>query len=171
MSEDFHIDLTEVEDNAGGSFEPIPNGTYRLQAEDWEQKVSQANNKYIKVQYRICGGENYVNRVLWENFTLNNNVSLSRIKAWVVATGGKPGEYLNKELLDGLIFQEFDAKIEIEKGNARDDGTFWPDSNKITSFLRPKITEAMPAKKEPVAEATTQQVSTATGNAISNWDE
>ena len=43
MSEDFHIDLTGVEDNAGGSFEPIPNGTYRLQAEDWEQKVSQAN--------------------------------------------------------------------------------------------------------------------------------
>ena len=29
MSEDFHIDLTEVEDT-GGSFEPIPEGTYEL---------------------------------------------------------------------------------------------------------------------------------------------
>jgi hypothetical protein len=33
------------------------------------------------------------------------------------------------------------------------------------------MTEAMPAKKEPVVETTTQQVSTATGNAIGNWDE
>jgi len=63
------------------------------------------------------------------------------------------------------MMENFMAKIGIEKNDQ------YGDSNKIISFLRPKMTEAMPAKKEPVVETTTQQVSTATGNAIGNWDE
>ena len=165
MSEDFHIDLTEVEDT-GGSFEPIPEGTYELMAEDWEQKISKAGNKYLKVTYRVQG-ENYANRVIWENFTISGSstVGISRLRQWVVAVGGDPAQPLNRNAISDLMFENFMAKIGIEKNDQ------YGDSNKIISFLRPKMTEAMPAKKEPVVETTTQQVSTATGNAIGNWDE
>jgi len=165
MSEDFHIDLTEVEDT-GGSFEPIPEGTYELMAEDWEQKTSKAGNKYLKVTYRVQG-ENYANRVIWENFTISGSstVGISRLRQWVVAVGGDPAQPLNRNAISDLMFENFMAKIGIEKNDQ------YGDSNKIISFLRPKMTEAMPAKKEPVVETTTQQVSTATGNAIGNWDE
>ena len=165
MSEDFHIDLTEVEDT-GGSFEPIPEGTYELMAEDWEQKISKAGNKYLKVTYRVQG-ENYANRVIWENFTISGSstVGISRLRQWVVAVGGDPAQPLNRNAISDLMFETFMAKIGIEKNDQ------YGDSNKIISFLRPKMTEAMPVKKEPVVETTTQQVSTATGNAIGNWDE
>tara|TARA_R110001606_G_scaffold181740_4_gene328480 strand:+ start:184 stop:681 length:498 start_codon:yes stop_codon:yes gene_type:complete len=165
MSEDFHIDLSTVEDT-GGSFEPIPEGTYELMAEDWEQKISKAGNKYLKVTYRVQG-ENYANRVIWENFTIsgaNPTVGISRLKQWMIATGSNATE-LNRDAVNNLMMENFMAKIGIEKNDQ------YGDSNKIISFLRPKMTEAMPVKKEPVVETTTQQVSTATGNAIGNWDE
>ena len=163
MSEDFHIDLTEVEDT-GGSFEPIPEGTYELMAEDWEQKISKAGNKYLKVTYRVQG-ENYANRVVWENFTIsgaNPTVRISRLKQWMVATGSDATE-LNQDAVNNLMMETFMAKIGIEKSAE------WGDSNKIVAFLRPKMTEAMPAK-EKTAEKTEQSVPTATGNAIEDWD-
>ena len=163
MSEDFHIDLTVVEDTSG-SFEPIPEGTYELMAEDWEQKISKAGNKYLKVTYRVQG-ENYANRVVWENFTIsgaNPTVGISRLKQWMVATGSDATE-LNQDAVNNLMMETFMAKIGIEKSAE------WGDSNKIVAFLRPKMTEAMPAK-EKTAEKTEQSVPTATGNAIEDWD-
>ena len=163
MSEDFHIDLSTVEDT-GGSFEPIPEGTYELMAEDWEQKISKAGNKYLKVTYRVQG-ENYANRVVWENFTIsgaNPTVRISRLKQWMVATGSDATE-LNQDAVNNLMMETFMAKIGIEKSAE------WGDSNKIVAFLRPKMTEAMPAK-EKTAEKTEQSVPTATGNAIEDWD-
>ena len=163
MSEDFHIDLTEVEDT-GGSFEPIPEGTYELMAEDWEQKISKAGTKYLTVTYRVQG-ENYANRVVWENFTIsgaNPTVGISRLKQWMVATGSDATE-LNQDAVNNLMMETFMAKIGIEKSAE------WGDSNKIVAFLRPKMTEAMPAK-EKTAEKTEQSVPTATGNAIEDWD-
>jgi hypothetical protein len=163
MSEDFHIDLTEVEDTSG-SFEPIPEGTYELMAEDWEQKISKAGNKYLKVTYRVQG-ENYANRVVWENFTIsgaNPTVGISRLKQWMVATGSDATE-LNQDAVNNLMMETFMAKIGIEKSAE------WGDSNKIVAFLRPKMTEAMPTK-EKTAEKTEQSVPTATGNAIEDWD-
>ena len=163
MSEDFHIDLTEVEDT-GGSFEPIPEGDYELMAEDWEQKISKAGNKYLKVTYRVQG-ENYANRVVWENFTIsgaNPTVGISRLKQWMVATGSDATE-LNQDAVNNLMMETFMAKIGIEKSAE------WGDTNKIVAFLRPKMTEAMPAK-EKTAEKTEQSVPTATGNAIEDWD-
>ena len=163
MSEDFHIDLTEVEDTSG-SFEPIPEGTYELMAEDWEQKISKAGNKYLKVTYRVQG-ENYANRVIWENFTIsgaNPTVGISRLKQWMVATGSDATE-LNQDAVNNLMMETFMAKIGIEKSAE------WGDSNKIVAFLRPKMTEAMPTK-EKTAEKTEQSVPTATGNAIEDWD-
>ena len=154
MSEDFHIDLTEVEDT-GGSFEPIPEGTYELMAEDWEQKISKAGNKYLKVTYRV----------VWENFTIsgaNPTVGISRLKQWMVSTGSDATE-LNQDAVNNLMMETFMAKIGIEKSAE------WGDSNKIVSFLIPKMTEAMPAK-ETIAEKTEQSVPTATGNAIEDWD-
>ena len=163
MSEDFHIDLTEVEDT-GGSFEPIPEGTYELMAEDWEQKISKAGYKYLKVTYRVQG-ENYANRVVWENFTIsgaNPTVGISRLKQWMVATGSDATE-LNQDAVNNLMMETFTAKIGIEKSAE------WVDSNNLVDFLRPKMTEAMPAK-EKTAEKTEQSVPTATGNAIEDWD-
>ncbi len=166
MSEDFHIDLTEVEDT-GGSFEPIPEGTYELMAENWEQKISKAGNTYLKVTYRVQS-ENYANRVVWENFTIsgaNPKVGISRLNQWVIATGGKDPE-LTRDVMDNLMLQNFMAKIGIEKREYN--GTEYVD-NKIVAFLIPKMTEAMPAK-ETIAEKTEQSVPTATGNAIEDWD-
>jgi len=166
MSEDFHIDLTEVEDT-GGSFEPIPEGTYELMAEDWEQKISKAGNKYLKVTYRVQG-ENYANRVVWENFTIsgaNPTVGISRLKQWMVSTGSDATE-LNQDAVNNLMMETFMAKIGIEKREYN--GTEYVD-NKIVAFLIPKMTEAMPAK-ETIAEKTEQSVPTATGNAIEDWD-
>jgi len=166
MSEDFHIDLTEVEDT-GGSFEPIPEGTYELMAENWEQKISKAGNTYLKVTYRVQS-ENYANRVVWENFTIsgaNPKVGISRLNQWVIATGGKDPE-LTRDVMDNLMLQNFMAKIGIEKREYN--GKEYVD-NKIVSFLIPKMTEAMPAK-EKTAEKTEQSVPTATGNAIEDWD-
>jgi len=133
-------------------------------AEDWEQKISKAGNKYLKVTYRVQG-ENYANRVVWENFTIsgaNPTVGISRLKQWMVSTGSDATE-LNQDAVNNLMMETFMAKIGIEKSAE------WGDSNKIVAFLRPKMTEAMPAK-ETIAEKTEQSVPTATGNAIEDWD-
>jgi hypothetical protein len=168
MSEDFdfNIDLNTVEDT-GGSFEPMPEGLYELQAESFEQKISKNKNTYISVQYRVTG-ENYNNRVVWENFTVtgaNPTVAISRIKAWYIATGRGPDELnLTRESLAEMMGQGFLAKIGIEKSEQ------YGDKNKIDSFLAPKMTQAMP-RTETVAESTpTQDLPTATGNAMDMWD-
>ena len=133
MSEDFdfNIDLNTVEDT-GGSFEPMPEGVYELQAESFEQKVSKAGNTYISVQYRVTG-ENYNNRVVWENFTVtgaNPTVAISRIKAWYIATGRGPDELnLTRESMAEMMGQGFLARIGIEKSEQ------YGDKNKIDSFL------------------------------------
>ena len=63
-----------------------------------------------------------------------------------------------------MMGQDFLAKIGIEKSEQ------YGDKNKIDSFLAPKMTQAMP-KKETVAESTpTQDLPTATGNAMDMWD-
>ena len=84
------------------------------------------------------------------------------MKQWMVSTGSDATE-LNQDAVNNLMMETFMAKIGIEKSAE------WGDSNKIVAFLRPKMTEAMPAK-ETIAEKTEQSVPTATGNAIEDWD-
>ena len=162
---DFNIDLNAIEE-PDNDFSPIEEGTYELAAEEWEQKISKNNNKYLKVKYRVLG-PNYANRVLWENFTIggaNPTIAIRRLKEWIVATGQNPG-VLNAERMPGLMSQAFFAKVGIETSVGYD------PQNKIVSFLLPKNTvRVTPQETQPKATPT-QSVPTATGASISaDWD-
>ena len=128
MSDLDNIDLDKVED-----FLTLPVGTYKLAAEEWEEKKSKNNNTYISVKYRVLEPVEYKKRILWENFTLKADFALFRIKRWVQATGQTPGVFGAKQL-DELLDKPFTAEVDVEELYP------YPPQNRINDFV---ITEEL----------------------------
>jgi len=78
------MDLTGVE--AGGDFEPIPNGAYPCTVFDVEQRTGKDSGQpYLSVQFKVQGGE-YDGRRLWSNYSLQQQ-SLWAIKGLLITLG------------------------------------------------------------------------------------
>jgi len=143
MSDNFNVELEGVEVQ-GGEFGAFPEGIYEAQADTWEQRDSAQGNKMLKVAFKILGPE-YQNRLIFEYFVLNNQVALSRLKQWRIATGADGNDPLNGESIADQMQVPFTATVKIKKSENSD----FPDSNTIANF-RPLQQDSAP--KEAAAD-------------------
>jgi len=143
MSDDFNVELESVEAQ-GSDFGAFPEGIYEAQADTWEQRDSAQVNKMLKVAFKILGPE-YQNRLIFEYFVLNNQVALSRLKQWRIATGADGNDPLNGESIADQMQVPFTATVKIKKSENSD----FPDSNTIANF-RPLQQDSAP--KEAAAD-------------------
>tara|TARA_R100001440_G_scaffold37977_1_gene57606 strand:+ start:7625 stop:8122 length:498 start_codon:yes stop_codon:yes gene_type:complete len=130
MTDDFSIDLTNVEED--NDFSAMPAGQYEMVANQWNQHTSKAGNQSIKVEFDVVG-PSHAGRKVWEYFTVEGNavtVTARRVKSWRKALGLNPDATFNRESLDEMMNEPFLAKIKIEPGT---DG--YADSNKIADFV------------------------------------
>jgi hypothetical protein len=139
MSDDFNVELESVEAQ-GNDYDVVPEGKYEVQADTWEQSESKQGNKMLKVVFKILGPE-YQNRLIFEYFVLNNQVALSRLKQWRIATGADGNDPLNGETIADQMQVPFSATVKVSKST--DDA--YGDSNTISNF-RPLEQSSAPSK-------------------------
>jgi len=122
------IDVSNIEASKGGASEPMPAGDYTLSAATYEEQHSNAGNEMIKVEFNIVG-PSHAGRKVWEYFVLNNQVAVSRLKAFIGATGQDVSQSLNTDMLRAAMGKQFTGVIKIEPAS----GQYGP-SNKIAGF-------------------------------------
>jgi hypothetical protein len=128
--EELVIDFSQI---AGP--EPVPDGTYVGEVVKAEKGTSKAGNPKLTVQWKIVYGE-YKNRVIFDTFTLNQPVGLSKLKAFCEAVGVDKGfkgsiDELASVLAGGLA----SLFVTVRAGTGTDDqGEPYPDSNNIKRY-------------------------------------
>lgn len=75
------LDFSSVDENGG--FEPLPVGTYPATIGAFGIKESKAGNQMVAVTFTIMHPD-YVNRKLFAHFVLNNEISLGRLKKFLI---------------------------------------------------------------------------------------
>ena len=123
--------LTEEDAESVNSFEPIPQGRYTLEAEEWEVKTSKNANQYIAVTF-IVVSEAYEKRKIWQNYAVGagdkGQFARKLVKAWALATG-QHILAINKESLHSLKGRPFEADVGIEESEG------YKPKNKIEAFI------------------------------------
>ena len=162
----FGFNLSDVTPDAGpsgGSYDPIPEGEYTLQALEAEEKTtSRGDGKYIKVKFEVTKGE-HESRLLWQNFNIVNpnekaeQIGRAQLSAWATACGRPDADDTDK-----LLNRPFRAAVVIEKGT-----NGYADSNKIKSFLFEAEGKPKPAAKAAPAAA---KPAPAAGKTANPWD-
>ena len=124
-------DLTQEDAESVNSFEPIPQGRYTLEAEEWEVKTSKNANQYIAVTF-IVVSEAYEKRKIWQNYAVGagdkGQFARKLVKAWALATGQNILA-INKESLNSLKGRPFEAYVGIEESEG------YKPKNKIEAFI------------------------------------
>ena len=129
--DDLNINLDDVQESSGGST-PFPPGEYTLSAALYEQKTSTNGNPMLEFEFNVVG-PTHAGRKVWERFMLNNQVGISRLKSWIVASGGTSGA-LGDAMVRSCMGKSFSASIVIEEGSPKPSGGKYADKNKITGF-------------------------------------
>ena len=163
----FGFDTSEVDVNerSGGSYDPIPEGEYTLEAIEAEDKVTKdGSGSYINAKFEVKGGE-HDGRYIWNIFNINNRsetaqrIGRQQLVAWATACG-KP----DADDTDKLVGKKFRAVVEIQKGTGA-----YKDSNRIKVFLFDS--EAAPAAKAaPKAAAAPKASAPAPAKGGNPWD-
>ncbi len=121
------IDVSNVQ--VGGTDNtPFPEGEYTLAASMYEETLSKKQNEMIKIEFNVVG-PTHAGRKVWDYFVLNNQVGLSRLKSFILATGQDASQTLNTDMLRAAMGKQFTASIKIEAGT----GPYF-DSNKIATY-------------------------------------
>ncbi len=163
----FGFDTSEVDVNeqGGGSYEPIPPGDYTLKAlEATEKATRDGTGSYISVKFEVVGGE-HDGRLLWNIFNVNNKsevaqrIGRQQLVAWATACG-KP----DADDTDKLIEKKFRATVSIEKGTGN-----YKDSNRIRAFLFEQPAAA-PGKAPAPAKAPARAPAPAAAPGKNPWD-
>ena len=125
-------DLTQEDAESVNSFEPIPQGRYTLEAEEWEVKTSEkTKNQYIAVTF-IVVSEAYEKRKIWQNYAVGagdkGKFARTLVKAWALATGEDISS-INNASLNSLLERSFEAMVGIEESEG------YKPKNKIEQFI------------------------------------
>lgn len=139
------VDWSDVDAASQGDSEPLPVGEYVVEAVEWEEKVSSAGNTMISMEFTVTG-PTHANRKLWENFTLtgNSKVGISRLKAFVAATGHDVNQPLGSALVNASMNRPVGVKTKIEPPS-----NGYPAKAKISSFKPAAAIGAAPAQPAP----------------------
>jgi len=136
MSDDFNLNLTNVEET--GSFDLMPVGNYEFVATGWENKTSAKGSAYLQITYDVTG-PTHAGRKIWETFMLEGaglNVSVGRLRDWRKAMGMDPDvSAFGLEQLESMLNIPFEASVKVEPGGDKGDGTKWDDKNRINRFV------------------------------------
>lgn len=144
----FDNDLSNVDENAGGEFEPMPAGRYRMQAISVELKDSMNAGKMVNVTLMVTEGQ-FANRRIFETFCLQHpketprRIAEQQVKQWLIACGYTGTERITMSLLRSLEGIEFDAHVYIEKSKDPQ----YQDRNRIRKYE--KSGAAAPAATRP----------------------
>jgi len=151
----FGFDTSEVDVNVQGSFDPMPEGEYILEATEAEEKQTKAGTgSYLSVTFKVSQPE-FNGRKVWMNFNINNPsekaqaIGRQQLVAWATAAGKA-----NASDSDQLIGRKFKCVLGIEKSAG------YSDKNNIKAFLFDKAEggseapkAAKPAPAKPAAPA------------------
>lgn len=104
------LDLSDVEVQAAGEFEPIPEGKYLMQIDEAELKDTKTGGgQYIKAKFKVVDNGDYANRVVFHNFNIKNanpktvEIGLQQVKSFLVAARAKdPSKLSSPTALEGL---------------------------------------------------------------------
>lgn len=75
------LDFSSVDENGG--FEPLPVGSYPATIGAFGLKESKAGNQMIAVTFNVTHPD-YINRKLFSHFVLTNEISLGRLKKFLI---------------------------------------------------------------------------------------
>ena len=127
-------DLTQEDAESVNSFEPIPQGRYTLEAEEWEVKTSKNANQYIAVTFSVIS-EDYKTRKIWQNYAVGagdkGKFARTLVKAWALATGQNILN-INEDSMNALLERPFEAIVGIEESEG------YKPKNKIEQFIFPE---------------------------------
>jgi hypothetical protein len=137
-----------------GAMEPLPVGTYLVTVQNSEERVSNAGNKYLNVEFQVIEGD-HSGRLLWTNFNLWNKnetaaqIALSEFANLCIAVGKGRSQVNDSAELHGSICR---VKVIVEK--RRDTGD---PANRIKGFSpvniqgtpNPYSEEVRPAQPSP----------------------
>lgn len=71
--------------DAGGDFQPIPDGTYTMRIDSVEAKETRKGDPMFKLTLKVIDGE-YTNRLVWDNLVFNSK-AMGRVKKLCGAIG------------------------------------------------------------------------------------
>ena len=155
MSDDFNLNLTDVEDT-GGSFDLMPVGDYEFVATEWENKTSAKGHRYLNSTFEVTG-PTHSGRKIWETFMLaGTGLNYSKIKLveWRKSMGMEPNvDAFGLEQLESMLRIPFKAKVSVEVGKDKGDGTKWDDKNKIDKFLAVETSSKSAPSQSPKEES------------------
>lgn len=126
----FGFDTSEIDVNAQGSFDPMPEGNYVLKATEAEEKATKAGTgSYLKVAFAVAEGD-FKGRKVWMNFNTQNPsekaqaIGRQQLVSWATAAGKA-----NASDSDQLIDRKFTCTLGIEKQEG------YAAQNTIKAFL------------------------------------
>jgi hypothetical protein len=161
----FGFDTSEVDVNAQGSFDPMPEGEYILEATDAEEKQTKAGTgSYLSVTFKVSQAE-FNGRKVWMNFNINNpsekaqSIGRQQLVSWATAAG-KP----NASDSDQLIGRKFKCALGIEKSAG------YSDKNNIKAFLFDKAEAAASDTPKAAAKPAPAKALAPASKAANPWD-
>ena len=156
----------EVPDN---NFSLLPAGKYKASILKYEERSSQTGRVSINFTLVITDGQ-YEKRKLFDDLTVFNpnsatavNFGLGRLKQMQLAANLGTGP-VTEAALEALVGKAFTVDVIVDRGKKRDDGSFWPDRNKIVEYLpeghqetsQAPAQQAQPAYSQPIPRAAPQ---------------
>lgn len=145
------LDWSNVDVASEGDGEPLPEGEYVVEAVKWEEQVSSKGNTMISMEFTVQG-PTHANRKLWETFVLtgNSQVGISRLKAFIAATGHDVNQPLGSALVNASMNRPVGVKTKIEEGGIKNvqTGERYKDKAKISSFKPAGAAPAQPAPQQ-----------------------
>jgi len=145
---------------ATGSFELLEPGDYRLEASEIsdETVTKDGNGAYVTIKYTVVEGDRQGAQI-FANYNIKNKSEKAQEIAWreLSALGHAIGVLAGHS--DDLLYKPFTAKVGIEKGKPKGDGTNYSDRNRIEKFY-PADDGAPPAPKPAPAPAKPAVVAT-----------
>lgn len=121
-------------------FEQVPDGIYKVEIISAESTTSQKGSPMLSLTVKIAEGE-FVNRRLFKNYVLDNDVSLSYLKGDMEAIFGEGVAEINLEQLKGATGL---AVVSLREGRE------YPD---VQKFVKADTQAAQRAASLPSAPA------------------
>ena len=144
----FEFDVSEVAP-ATGSFELLEPGDYRLEASEIsdENVTKDGTGAYVTIKYTVVEGDRQGAQI-FANYNIKNKSEKAQEIAWreLSALGHAIGVLAGHS--DDLLYKPFSAKVGVEKGKPKGDGTNYNDRNRIEKFY-PLDSGAPPAAAQP----------------------
>ena len=114
---DHKIDVSDIPDSVGS--EPLPEGHYLMKATDLDDPTPAKSSgaDMLTIEFSFVDSAYSGRRVIKDYFVVGNQVSYSKLKRWVRATGIDPNPEVTKDKVKNAEGRHFQAKLIQEEYN------------------------------------------------------